>query len=98
MTYWFVFCKSDLLIERNDDGTYGVPTGDTPPTDVKSWTTIHNITPFDDGSAVKTYSIDLPVTGHPRYEIIKAMFKEGVYYDFNYVLREDQYVHLFKNK
>ena len=54
MTYWFVFCKSDLLIERNDDGTYGVPTGDTPPTDVKSWTTIHNITPFDDGSAVKT--------------------------------------------
>ena len=69
MTYWFVFCKSDLLIERNDDGTYGVPTGDTPPTDVKSWTTIHNITPFDDGSAVKTYSIDLPVTGHPRYEM-----------------------------
>ena len=36
--------------------------------------------------------------GHPRYEIVKAMFKEGVYYDFNYVLREDQYVHLFKDK
>ena len=33
--------------------------------------------------------------GHPRYEIIKAMFKEGVYYDFDTVLRPDQYVHLF---
>lgn len=30
--------------------------------------------------------------GHPRYEIIKAMFKEGVYYDFNTVLRPEQYV------
>ncbi len=33
-----------------------------------------------------------------RYEIIKAMFKEGVYMPFDTVLREDQYVHLFKNK
>ncbi len=33
-----------------------------------------------------------------RYEIIKAMFKEGVYMDFDTVLRPDQYVHLFKNK
>ena len=36
--------------------------------------------------------------GHPRYEIVKAIFKEGVYYDFDYVLREDQYVYLFKKK
>ena len=34
--------------------------------------------------------------GHPRYEIIKAMFKENVYYDFNTVLRPEQYVHLYK--
>lgn len=33
--------------------------------------------------------------GHPRYEIVKAMFKEGVYYDFDTVLRPEQYVHLF---
>lgn len=36
--------------------------------------------------------------GHPRYEIIKAMFKEGVYYDFNTVLRPDQYVVLRRKK
>ena len=34
--------------------------------------------------------------GHPRYEIIKAMFKEGVYYDFNTVLRPEQYVRLHR--
>lgn len=36
--------------------------------------------------------------GHPRYEIIKAMFKEGVYYDFDTVLRPDQYVYLYKKR
>ena len=36
--------------------------------------------------------------GHPHYEIIKAMFKEGVYYDFDTVLRPDQYVYLYKKK
>ena len=36
--------------------------------------------------------------GHPRYEIIKAMFKENVYYDFDTVLRPDQYVYLYKKK
>ncbi|MBQ9300093.1 MAG: hypothetical protein IJ214_06235 [Clostridia bacterium] len=34
--------------------------------------------------------------GHPRYEIIKAMFRENIYYDFNTVLRPDQYVSLYK--
>lgn len=34
--------------------------------------------------------------GHPRYEIVKAIFKEGVYYDFNTVLRPEQYVRLYK--
>ena len=36
--------------------------------------------------------------GHPRYEIVKAIFKESTYYGFDYVLRPEQYVHLFKNK
>ena len=36
--------------------------------------------------------------GHPRYEIIKAMFKENTYYDFDTVLRPDQYVVLRRKK
>lgn len=36
--------------------------------------------------------------GHPRYEIVKAMFHEEVYYDFNTVLRPEQYVQIYKKK
>ena len=36
--------------------------------------------------------------GHPRYEIIKAMFREGIYYDFDTVLRPEQYVYLYKKQ
>ena len=32
--------------------------------------------------------------GHPRYEIVKAIFKENTYYDFDTVLRPEQYVKL----
>lgn len=35
---------------------------------------------------------------HDRYEVIKFMFKEGAYYDFNTVLTEDQYVYLWKDR
>ena len=32
-----------------------------------------------------------------RYEVVKAMFKERVYYPFDYELKDEQYVNLFKN-
>jgi NAD+ diphosphatase len=36
---------------------------------VKPWTTIHTITPFADGTAVRTFAVDSPIVGHPRYEM-----------------------------
>ena len=66
--YWFVFCKTDLMLELLPDGTYTVPYQEEPPVPVKSWTCIHNITPLDD-EAVKTYAIDHPVTDDSRYEM-----------------------------
>ena len=59
MNYFFVFCKDDLMLERQDDGTYTIPLQEEPPTEVKPWTTILNVTPLD-GIEVKAYSIDLP--------------------------------------
>lgn len=67
-TYYFVFCKDDLMLERLSDDTYTIPCQEEPPTEVKPWTTIMNISPLDD-IAVKTYRIDMPVTNHPRYEM-----------------------------
>ena len=69
-TFWFVFCKSDLLLKRMGDGLYTIPTGDTPPTEVKPWTTIHQIdVPLMDTMHVKAYTIDAPVTESATFEM-----------------------------
>ena len=59
--YYFVFCKDDLMLECQADGTYTIPLQEEPPTETKPWTTILNITPLDD-IEVKAYSIDMPPT------------------------------------
>ncbi len=64
--FWFVFCKSDLLLEKTNDGKYTVPCQENPPTETKEWTTIHNITPFADAE-VKTYLIDSPIIESELY-------------------------------
>ena len=68
-SYYFVFCKEDLLLEKTTDGGYTIPCGEEPPTTVKPWTNVMNITPMADGTHVKTYRIDAPVTDDPRYEM-----------------------------
>jgi len=65
---YFVFCKDAVMLERLPDGNYTIPLEETPPTDVKPWTTIHNIEPLGE-TEVKTYSIDAPVSDNPRYEM-----------------------------
>ena len=57
---YFVFCQSDLVLERTADG-YQIPT--EPPTEPKPWTTIMDI------SDAKAYRIDTPLTGSERYEM-----------------------------
>ena len=60
MKYYFVFCKDELVLEQCEDGTYTIPLQEEPPTEVKPWTTILNITPLD-GIEVKAYNIDSPI-------------------------------------
>lgn len=69
MKLWFIFCKGDLMLERRPNGTYGIPLSEEAPVEVKPWTTIHTITPFADGTAVRTFAVDSPIVGHPRYEM-----------------------------
>jgi len=66
--YFFVFCKDDLLLQRLPDGTYTIPLQEMPPTDIKPWTTILNITPLNDVE-VKAYGIDAPIVNHSVYEM-----------------------------
>ena len=66
MKYWFVFCKSGLLLESHVDGTLSVPFQEEPPVEVKPWTTVHHITQID-GADAMAYAIDHPVAGDSPY-------------------------------
>ena len=57
---YFVFCQSDLVLERHDDN-YLIPTN--PPTEIKPWTTVMVI----DGA--KAYRIDRPITDSEHFEM-----------------------------
>ncbi len=57
---YFVFCQSDIVLEKTPDG-YRIPT--EMPVEPKPWTTIMNV----DGE--KAYRIDQPLMDHPRYEM-----------------------------
>ena len=58
--YYFVFCKDDLLLEPLADGSYTIPLQEEPPTEVKPWTHLMNVTPMADGTPVVTYRLDTP--------------------------------------
>lgn len=64
MKYYFIFCKTDILIQRMPDGSYTIPKADDPPLKLKDWQYIHNITPMDDGTMVKTVMIQDPQQVH----------------------------------
>ena len=72
--YYFVFCKDSLLLKELPDGSFTVPLCEEPPTEVKPWTTILNITPMDDGTEVKTYSIDTVPT-EPLIPLRQSYYK-----------------------
>ena len=42
--YWFIFCKTDIVLVKHNDGTFTVPLSEYPPIAVKPWTTVHHIT------------------------------------------------------
>lgn len=83
--YYFVFCKDDLMIEHQADGTYTIPCQEEPPTEIKPWTTVLNITPLD-GIEVKAYSIDTPIIQHPTSVTYEMCPLRQSYYKLRYPL------------
>lgn len=60
MTYWFIFCKTDLLLQKQADGNYTIPCSEESPIELKPWTHVLNISPMEDGTEVKAFTIDTP--------------------------------------
>lgn len=66
--FWFVFSKSDIMLEKTNDGYYTIPFQEDAPTEVKDGINIHNITPLD-GNEVRTYRIDEQTKISDKYEL-----------------------------
>lgn len=58
-SYYFVFCKDELLLEQQEEGTYSVPLSEEPPTEIKPWTTLLRVTPLN-GVDVRAYNLPAP--------------------------------------
>ena len=72
--YYFVFCKDDLMLERTGEDTYTIPLQEEPPTEIKPWTTILNITPLNN-IEVKAYSIDAPPISSPNSSLSSSNYQ-----------------------
>lgn len=80
--YWFIFFKTDMLLEKTKNGEYSIPYSETPPVEINGQTVIHNITPFDDGTEVRTFCVDAPINNKPNYEMcgLRASYYKIPYY------------------
>ena len=45
--YWFVFCKTDIVLEKTADG-YTIPLSEHCPTPLKAWSQVLDIDPMPD--------------------------------------------------
>ena len=67
-SYWFVFCKTDIVLEKTADG-YTIPLSEHCPAPLKAWSQVLDIDPMPDGTDVKTVNIDMPLTDNPSFEM-----------------------------
>lgn len=66
--YWFVFFNSDLLLEKQSDGTYSIPLAEEPPVALNRDSRVLNISPMENGTSVKAYYAESPLLTETRYE------------------------------
>ena len=78
MAHWFIFYKTQLLIQQQADGTYTVPTSEEPPIALKEWNYAHNITPLlDDGIEIRAVMLDsMPsIDGYELCDLRASFYK-----------------------
>ena len=59
-SWWFIFYKDQLLLEKKGDGKYAVPCGESSPIVIKVKTTVHNITTLE-GRNCNAFSLSSPI-------------------------------------
>ena len=70
-SWWFVFYKDELLLEKKENGTFALPYGEIPPVFMIEKTTVHDVTTLE-GSNCKAFSLARPIeesAKHTKYYI-----------------------------
>lgn len=68
-SWWLVFYKDQLLLEKKENGTLALPCGEMPPIIIKEETKIHTITTLEEKKC-KSFSLSSPVEESARYAMI----------------------------
>ena len=68
-SWWFVFYKDELLLEKKENGTFAIPCGEIPPILIKEKTTIHTITTLEERNC-KAFSVSQPIGETEQYVMI----------------------------
>ena len=68
-SWWFIFYKDQLLLEKKGDGKYAVPYGESSPIIMKEKTTVHNITTLE-GRNCKAFSLSSPIEESEQWTMI----------------------------
>lgn len=61
MTYWFVFYKDNLLLEKAGNESFTIPLQENPPIAATESTHVLTVAPMPDGTEVKTFRVDSPL-------------------------------------
>ena len=68
-SWWFIFYKDQLLLEKKGDGKSAVPYGESSPIIMKEKTTVHNITTLE-GRNCKAFSLSSPIEESEQWTMI----------------------------
>ncbi len=66
--YWFVFCKTDIMLKKEGE-EYTIPLSEDAPVALHPWTHVLNVTPMEDGTEVKAVVIDQPITDKLQFKM-----------------------------
>lgn len=77
--YWFIFCRSEILLLKNADGTKTIPLSTEPPVELKAWEAKHHIATLN---SYHVYTVDIDT---PRLEsdTMVMMPLRASYYDLS---------------
>lgn len=87
MAYYFIFSKTDLLLQRQADGTHTIPCSDDVPVKTHPWTHVMTVGPMDDSTEVYTFKVDNPT----QIEVLSESLKHDGY---DFIGLRESYYHL----